>query len=64
MNQQINLLSDDQLDVAGGDTMNNGQGNIHQLPKNTGGPTGSSLFGDFLAGVEVVLAVGFVAAAV
>jgi hypothetical protein len=29
-----------------------------------GGPTGSSLFGEFLAGVEVVIAVGFVAAAV
>jgi hypothetical protein len=43
--------------------MNNGQGNLLQQPKNTGGPTGGSTWGDILKGAEIVGAVALVGAA-
>lgn len=63
MEREINLLSDDDLYTVVGGMMNNGQGNLLQQPKNTGGPTGSSIWGDILKGAEIVGAVGLVTAA-
>jgi hypothetical protein len=63
MECKINLLSDDELDAVAGGMMNNGQGNFLQMPKNTGGPTGGSTWGDILKVAEVVGATALVTAA-
>ncbi len=63
MEREINLLSCDELDAVVGGMMNNGQGNFLQTPKNTGGPTSGSFWGDFLKGAEIAGAVALVGAA-
>jgi len=63
MERQINLVSDVELDAVAGGMMNNGQGNFLQMPKNTGGPTGGSFWGDVLKIGEVVGGVALVGAA-
>jgi hypothetical protein len=59
----IRFVSDDELAAVVGGMMNNGQGNFLQTPKNTGGPTGGSFWGDFLKGAEIVGAAALVTAA-
>lgn len=63
MEGEINLLSRDELDSVVGGMMNNGQGTFLQQPKNTGGPSGGSFWGDFLKGAEIVGGVALVGAA-
>jgi hypothetical protein len=63
MEREINLLSCDELGAVVGGMMNIGQGNFLQQPKNTGGPTGGSIWGDILKGAEIAGAVALVGAA-
>jgi hypothetical protein len=59
--QEIGLLSSGELDAVVGGMMNNGQGDLLQTPKNRGGPTGQSDFGQLMGGLTVLgLAIGTV----
>jgi hypothetical protein len=60
---EIRLVSDDELAAVVGGRMNNGQGDFLQTPKNTGGPSGGSTWGDILKGTEIVGAAALVTAA-
>jgi hypothetical protein len=60
---EIRLVSDDELAAVVGGRMNNGQGDFLQTPKNTGGPSGGSTWGDILKGAEIVGAAALVTAA-
>jgi hypothetical protein len=59
----IRFVSDDELATVVGGMMNNGQGDFLQTPKNTGGPTGGSTWGDILKGAEIVGAAALVTVA-